>query len=51
MSKKVVYTGVDMFKLIAAIGVVAIHSNLIFLKTLGRLAVPFFCYCFKFFLL
>ena len=41
MSKKI-YTGVDIFKILAALGVVAIHSNLILFKTLGRLGVPYF---------
>lgn len=36
-----VYTGVDIFKMIAAIGIVAIHTNVLFFKTLGRLGVPF----------
>lgn len=42
VSGKKVYTGVDWFKLFAAIAVVGIHSNLVFLKTIGRLSVPFF---------
>lgn len=39
---KKIYKGIDVFKLLAALGVVALHSNLIFLKTLGRIGVPFF---------
>ena len=30
-----IYKGIDVFKLLAAVGVVAIHSNLMFFKTLG----------------
>ncbi len=37
-----IYKGIDVFKLLAAVGVVAIHSNLMFFKTLGRMGVPFF---------
>lgn len=44
-----VYTGVDIFKMIAAIGIVAIHTNVLFLKTLGRLGVPFFVIISSFF--
>ena len=35
-------TGIDIFKLLAALGVVAIHTGLPFFKILGRLGVPFF---------
>lgn len=44
-----VYTGVDIFKMIAAIGIVAIHTNVLFFKTLGRLGVPFFVIVSSFF--
>lgn len=44
-----VYTGVDIFKMIAAIGIVAIYTNVLFLKTLGRLGVPFFVIVSSFF--
>lgn len=37
-----VYRGVDIFKLGAAIGVVAIHTEMPFLEIIGRLGVPFF---------
>lgn len=40
--KKQIYTGVDIFKVFAAVGVAAIHSGAIMLNTLGRLSVPFF---------
>lgn len=36
------YTGVDLFKALAAVGVVSIHTNVPFLSRLGRLGVPFF---------
>ena len=39
---KKVYTGVDVFKLLAAIGVVSIHTYFPFLEILGRVGVPFF---------
>ena len=48
MSKKI-YTGIDIFKIFAALGVVAIHSNLILFKTLGRLGVPYFVIISSFF--
>lgn len=35
-------SGVDLFKVIAAGGVVAIHCGVPFLQQLGRLGVPFF---------
>lgn len=41
MERKV-YTGIDFFKVIAAIGIVAIHTNAKFLNTFGGLGVPFF---------
>lgn len=44
-----VYTGVDIFKMVAAIGIVAIHTNVLFFKTLGRLGVPFFVIISSFF--
>lgn len=36
-----VYKGEDVFKVLAAMGVVAIHSNLILFRTWGRLGVSF----------
>lgn len=44
-----IYKGIDVFKLLAAVGVVAIHSNLMFFKTLGRMGVPFFVIISSFF--
>lgn len=44
-----VYKGVDIFKVLAALGVVAIHSNLILFKTWGRLGVPYFVIISSFF--
>ena len=35
-------TGVDIFKLFAALGIVAIHTKLPLLSIIGRLGVPFF---------
>lgn len=46
---KKVYKCVDLFKLLAALGVVAIHSWIPILNTLGRLAVPFFVIISSFF--
>ncbi|MGK4239073.1 acyltransferase family protein [Limosilactobacillus reuteri] len=43
------YTGIDIFKLFAAIGVLAIHANAPFLEILGRLGVPFFAITSAFF--
>lgn len=42
-------TGVDIFKLFAAFGVVAIHVGLPILKTFGRIGVPFFVIISSFF--
>lgn len=42
MNKRKELTGIDLFKLIAAFGVVAVHTELPFFKILGRLGVPFF---------
>ncbi|MCT3586107.1 hypothetical protein EFR95_07140, partial [Lactobacillus amylovorus] len=36
------YSGVDLFKLLAAIGVIAIHTDMPILRIISRLAVPFF---------
>lgn len=44
-----IYKGIDIFKFIAALGVVAIHSNLILFKTWGRMGVPFFVIISSFF--
>lgn len=41
VSKKY-YTGIDLIKLFAAMGIVAIHTNLPFFNVIGRLGVPFF---------
>lgn len=46
-----VYTGVDIFKVFAAMGVVAIHSDATILNTIGRLGVPFFAIISSFFFL
>lgn len=43
------YTGVDIFKVFAAMGVVAIHSGAIVFNTMGRLGVPFFAIISSFF--
>lgn len=43
------YTGVDLFKVLAALGVVSIHSWIPILNTLGRLGVPFFVMISSFF--
>lgn len=42
MKNKKLYKGVDIFKLIAAFGVVAINTGVDFFNILGRLGVPFF---------
>ena len=41
MNKKI-FTGIDVFKCIAALGVVVIHTRVPFFNILGRLGVPFF---------
>lgn len=46
---KKVYKGADLFKLLAAIGVIAIHTSLPFFNTLGRLGVPLFAIFTSFF--
>ncbi len=43
------YTGVDIFKICAAFGVIAIHTDMPFLKVVGRLSVPFFAIISSFF--
>ncbi|KRM29066.1 acyltransferase family protein [Limosilactobacillus panis] len=43
------YTGIDIFKLLAAVGVLAIHANAPFLEIIGRLGVPFFAITSSFF--
>lgn len=43
------YTGVDLFKLYAALGILAIHTNLPFFNIVGRLGVPFFAITSSFF--
>lgn len=42
MAKSRVYKGIDIYKLILAMGIVALHASVKFLDTLGRLGVPFF---------
>ena len=49
MDKGKTYKGIDCFKLFAAIGIVAIHTNLPFFETLGRLGLPFFSIVTSFF--
>ena len=49
MKNKKLYTGVDIFKLIAAFGVVAINTGVDFFNILGRLGVPFFVMISSFF--
>ena len=49
MNVKKLYKGIDVFKLIAALGVVAIHTEINFLDVLGRLGVPFFVIISSFF--
>ena len=49
MNNKKLYKGVDIFKLIAAFGVVAIHTGVDFFNILGRLGVPFFVIISSFF--
>ncbi|MEY8441481.1 acyltransferase [Lactobacillaceae bacterium 24-114] len=42
MTSKRIYTGFDLIKLIAAVGIIAIHTHAPFLNVAGRLGVPFF---------
>ena len=42
MNNRITYKGIDCFKLLAALGVVAIHSALPFFETIGRLGLPYF---------
>lgn len=42
MKSRHIYSGLDMFKVFAAIGVVAIHTQTMLINTIGRLGVPFF---------
>ena len=49
MKNKKLYKGVDIFKLIAAFGVVAINTGVDFFNILGRLGVPFFVMISSFF--
>ncbi|MDB6254885.1 acyltransferase family protein [Lactobacillus amylovorus] len=48
MTKKL-YKGIDIFKLVAALGIVAIHTGIRFFNILGRLGVPFFVVISSFF--
>ena len=49
MDTKKLYKGIDIFKLVAALGVVAIHTGIKFFDILGRLGVPFFVIISSFF--
>ncbi len=49
MNNRKLYKGIDVFKLIAALGVVAIHTGVKFFNILGRLGVPFFVIVSSFF--
>lgn len=49
MTSKMTYSGVDVIKVLAAIGVVAIHTQMPILNMLGRLGVPFFVIISSFF--
>lgn len=49
MNNKITYKGIDCFKLLAAIGIIAIHTKLPVLETLGRLGLPFFSIVTSFF--
>ena len=49
MRSKKLYKGIDIFKLMAALGVVAIHTEVKFFDILGRLGVPFFVIVSSFF--
>lgn len=49
MGSKKLYKGIDVFKLMAALGVVAIHTEVNFFEILGRLGVPFFVIVSSFF--
>lgn len=49
MNVKKLYKGIDIFKLVAALGVVAIHTEINFFDILGRLGVPFFVIISSFF--
>lgn len=42
MTSKKIYKGFDLVKLLAAIGIIAVHTRVPFLNILGRLGVPFF---------
>lgn len=42
MTNKKIYTGFDLIKLFAAVGIIAIHTRVPFLNIIGRLGVPFF---------
>lgn len=48
MTKKL-YKGIDIFKLVAALEIVAIHTGVRFFNILGRLGVPFFVVISSFF--
>lgn len=49
MNNKTTYKGIDFFKLLAAIGIIAIHTSLPFFETIGRLGLPFFSIITSFF--
>lgn len=42
MNHKVTYEGIDCLKVVAAIGIVAIHTHVPLFETIGRLGLPFF---------
>lgn len=49
MNVKKLYKGIDIFRLVAALGVVTIHTGIKFFDILGRLGVPFFVIVSSFF--
>ena len=51
MNTKKLYKGIDLFKLVAALGVVALHTGIKGLNVLGHLSIPFFVIISSFFFL
>ncbi|MBA2914639.1 acyltransferase family protein [Limosilactobacillus frumenti] len=49
MNHKVTYEGIDCLKVVAAIGIVAIHTHVPLFETIGRLGLPFFSIVTSFF--
>ena len=49
MNTKKLYKGIDLFKLVAALGVVALHTGIKGLNVLGHLSIPFFVIISSFF--